>query len=205
MQLRAAMYDGAHKQLSDTIIDARVCECCPTAVALAADGPVAAYRNRSAGEIRDIYVTRLAAGRWTMPVPVHRDNFKIEGCPVNGPAVAARGRTSCRLVHGSQRDEPVALAFSRRRRTFGAPSKPTTRSRSAAWSWRSKKVVPRLSDGLSRPRRRRSSRFGACSRTAPGRPPLRWRISPARAIRGWPSCATKSCSRGPKANRSPPA
>ena len=92
MQLRAAMYDGAHKQLSDTMIDARVCECCPTAVALAADGPVAAYRNRSAGEIRDIHVTRLAAGRWTMPVPVHRDNFKIEGCPVNGPAIAARGK-----------------------------------------------------------------------------------------------------------------
>ena len=76
MQLRAAMYDGAHKQLSDTMIYARVCECCPTAVALAADGPVAAYRNRSAGEIRDIYVTRLAAGRWTMPLPVHRDNFR---------------------------------------------------------------------------------------------------------------------------------
>jgi hypothetical protein len=27
-----------------------------------------------------------------MPVPVHRDNFKIEGCPVNGPAIAARGK-----------------------------------------------------------------------------------------------------------------
>ena len=27
-----------------------------------------------------------------MPVPVHRDNFKIEACPVNGPAIAARGR-----------------------------------------------------------------------------------------------------------------
>jgi hypothetical protein len=92
MQLRAAIYDKNHKQLSDTAIDSRVCECCPTSVAITADGPVAAYRNRSAGEIRDIYVTRLAAGRWTMPATVHRDNFKIEGCPVNGPAIAARGR-----------------------------------------------------------------------------------------------------------------
>jgi hypothetical protein len=92
MQLRAAMYDRSHKQLSDTAVVMRVCECCPTSVAVSADGPIAAYRGRSAGEIRDIYVTRLAAGRWTMPVPVHRDNYRIEGCPVNGPAIAARGR-----------------------------------------------------------------------------------------------------------------
>jgi hypothetical protein len=92
MQLRAAIYDKSHKQLSDTAIDMRVCECCPTSVAVSTDGPIAAYRNRSAGEIRDIYVTRLAAGRWTMPVLVHPDNFKIEGCPVNGPAIAATGR-----------------------------------------------------------------------------------------------------------------
>lgn len=28
----------------------------------------------------------------TAPVPVHRDGWKIGGCPTNGPAVAARGR-----------------------------------------------------------------------------------------------------------------
>jgi len=123
MQLRAAMYDGAHKQLSDTMIDARVCECCPTAVALAADGPVAAYRNRSAGEIRDIYVTRLAAGRWTMPVPVHRDNFKIEGCPVNGPAIAARGKDVVVAWFTAPNEMNRSyLAFSHDGgKTFGAP------------------------------------------------------------------------------------
>jgi len=92
MQLRAAMFDKDHKPLSDTLIDARVCECCPTSVAMTADGPIAAYRDRTAGEIRDIYVTRLSAGRWSMPINVHRDNYKIEGCPINGPAVAARGK-----------------------------------------------------------------------------------------------------------------
>jgi hypothetical protein len=123
MQLRAAMYDGAHKPLSDTMIDARVCECCPTAVALAADGPVAAYRNRSAGEIRDIYVTRLAAGRWTMPVPVHRDNFKIEGCPVNGPAIAARGKDVVVAWFTAPNEMNRSyLAFSHDGgKTFGAP------------------------------------------------------------------------------------
>jgi hypothetical protein len=123
MQLRAAAFDKTHKQLSDTVIDSRVCECCQTSVALAAEGPVAAFRDRSAAEIRDIYVTRLAGGRWSMPVPVHRDNFKIEGCPVNGPAIAARDKdvvvawfTAPKGINRSY------LAFSHDGgRTFGAP------------------------------------------------------------------------------------
>jgi hypothetical protein len=123
MQLRAAIYDSSHKQLSDTAIDARVCECCPTGVALSAEGPIAAYRNRSAGEIRDIYVTRLAAGRWTMPIPVHRDNFKIEGCPVNGPAIAAQGREAAVAWFTAPNDKPRSyIAFSHDAgRTFTAP------------------------------------------------------------------------------------
>jgi hypothetical protein len=27
-----------------------------------------------------------------MPLNVHRDNYKIEGCPINGPAIGARGK-----------------------------------------------------------------------------------------------------------------
>jgi hypothetical protein len=123
MQLRAAIFDKSHKQLSDTVIDPRVCECCPTSVALTADGPIAAFRNRSTGEIRDIYVTRLLAGRWTMPVPVHRDNFKIEGCPVNGPSVAARGRDVVVAWFTAPKDVNRSyLAFSHDGgKTFGAP------------------------------------------------------------------------------------
>jgi len=123
MQLRAAIYDKSHKQLSDTAIDMRVCECCPTSVAVSADGPIAAYRNRSAGEIRDIYVTRLAAGRWTMPVLVHRDNFKIEGCPVNGPAIAATGRDVAIAWFTAPNDKNRSyIAFSHDSgKTFAAP------------------------------------------------------------------------------------
>ena len=123
MQLRAAMFDKNHKQLSDTAIDSRVCECCPTSVALSADGPIAAYRNRSAGEIRDIYVTRLASGRWTMPVNVHRDNFKIEGCPVNGPSIAAQGREVAIAWFTAPNDKNRSfVAFSHDSgRTFTAP------------------------------------------------------------------------------------
>jgi len=91
MQLRAAMFDKAHKALSDSLVDSRVCECCPTSVATTTDGPIAAYRDRSATDIRDINVIRLVAGKWSMPVQVHRDNFKIDACPINGPSIAANG------------------------------------------------------------------------------------------------------------------
>jgi hypothetical protein len=90
MQLRAATFNKDHKLLSDTAIATRVCECCPTSVAIGSRGPIAAYRNRSVGEIRDVYVTRLDSGRWSTPVSVHQDNFKIDGCPINGPSIAAR-------------------------------------------------------------------------------------------------------------------
>ena len=41
--------------------------------------------------MRDIYITRMVDGQWTEGTPVHRDGWVIPACPVNGPAVAARG------------------------------------------------------------------------------------------------------------------
>src|SRR6185436_6584396 len=121
MQLRSAAFDKAHKSLSDTLIDSRVCECCPTSVALAADGPIAAYRNRTAAEIRDIYITRLGAGKWSMPLRVHADNFKIEACPINGPAIAANGKdVAVAWFTAPNEKEQSLIAFSHDGgRTFG--------------------------------------------------------------------------------------
>jgi hypothetical protein len=92
MSLRAATFAPDGQQLSETILDERVCECCPTAVAVTTDGPLAAFRNRSDEEVRDIYVTRLVNGHWTTPAAVHHDRWQIQACPVNGPALAARDR-----------------------------------------------------------------------------------------------------------------
>jgi hypothetical protein len=92
MTLRGATFDRSGTQIAEVEIDGRVCECCPTAIAITADGPIAAYRNRAEGEIRDIYVSRLVNGRWTDGVVVHADNWRIPACPVNGPALSASGR-----------------------------------------------------------------------------------------------------------------
>jgi hypothetical protein len=92
MSVRAASYDTAGKQIAEGPIDARVCECCPTAAAVTSDGPIMAYRDRSDQEIRDIYISRYVNGRWTTPTAVHHDNWKIAACPVNGPALSADGK-----------------------------------------------------------------------------------------------------------------
>src|SRR5690606_40682603 len=49
------------------------------------------YRDRTVDEIRDIHVARLEDGAWRTLPAVHADNWKIAGCPVNGPAIAATG------------------------------------------------------------------------------------------------------------------
>lgn len=74
------------------VVDGDTCSCCPTAVALTDAGPIAAYRDHEPGEIRDIAVVRFVDGRWSAPAVAHRDGWKINGCPTNGPALAANGR-----------------------------------------------------------------------------------------------------------------
>jgi hypothetical protein len=75
----------------EVLLDQRACDCCQTAVALTARGPVVAYRDRSAEEVRDIAVVRLVDGEWTPPRTLHEDGWSISGCPVNGPAAHAAG------------------------------------------------------------------------------------------------------------------
>jgi hypothetical protein len=123
MALRATTFDTAGTQLKEVVVDARVCECCPTAAARTADGIIVAYRNRSAGEIRDIYVTRLVNDRWTQPIAVHHDGWMIHGCPVNGPAISAADRDVAVAWFTAQDGMGRTLvAFSRDAgRTFAAP------------------------------------------------------------------------------------
>jgi hypothetical protein len=88
----AAVVDAQGAAGPESFLDERVCDCCQTAAARTDDGVVVAYRDRGPDEIRDISVVRFAGGRWSEPRPVHRDGWRIDGCPVNGPALDARGR-----------------------------------------------------------------------------------------------------------------
>jgi hypothetical protein len=123
MGLRAAIFSRAGQELREVAIDTRVCDCCPTSIATTADGPIVAFRNRSEKDVRDIYVSRLVAGRWTMPAPVHADGWQIEACPINGPSVSARNRDVAVAWFTALKDEGKAwLAFSHDAgKTFGQP------------------------------------------------------------------------------------
>ena len=123
MSVRFATFGRDWKQTSEVPIDLRVCECCPTSAAVTAEGPIVAYRNRTEDEVRDIFVSRLGRGEWSVPVAVHPDAWKIAACPVNGPMLAARGRDVAIAWFTAQGDKPSAfVAFSKDAgRTFGSP------------------------------------------------------------------------------------
>jgi hypothetical protein len=87
--LRIAALDSAGRVTAREVVDELVCDCCQPAAAMTLAGPVLAYRDRTPDEIRDIVVVRRAAGRWQPPVNAGADGWHIEGCPVNGPAIAA--------------------------------------------------------------------------------------------------------------------
>jgi hypothetical protein len=95
------------------VLDERVCECCSTSAVSTAHGPLIAYRDRSPKEVRDIYVIRLADGTWTPPQRVHDDGWLIAACPVNGPAVDARGPlVAIAWFTGASGRPAVRVAFS---------------------------------------------------------------------------------------------
>jgi hypothetical protein len=123
MSLRAAVFDRTGAQLSESLVDERVCDCCPTAVAITSDGPIVAFRDRSPTEIRDIAVARTVAARWSPPTAVHDDGWQIAACPVNGPAVTANGRIAAVAWMTGKDDKGRAFAaFSKDGgATFGAP------------------------------------------------------------------------------------
>jgi hypothetical protein len=72
--------------------------------------------------LRDISVAQLTATGWTTPQPVHADGWHMTGCPVNGPAIDARGRDVA-VAWFTAPDRPrVRLAFSSDGgRTFSEP------------------------------------------------------------------------------------
>jgi len=105
------------------LLDDRICDCCQTAAAMTSAGAVVVYRDRSPEEIRDIAILRRVNGKWTQPARVHADEWHIEGCPVNGPSVAASGQdVAVAWFTGARDTARVKVAFSHDAgATFGAP------------------------------------------------------------------------------------
>jgi hypothetical protein len=124
MTLRYTAFGRDGQAAPESLLDERVCECCQTSAALTSEGPIVVYRDRSAEEVRDISIVRLRDGKWSVPAPVHRDGWKIDGCPVNGPAVAASGRRAVvAWFTGAGGNYRVRAAFSNDAgESFGPPA-----------------------------------------------------------------------------------
>ena len=111
--LRFAEFAADGKLNSDVIVDADVCTCCQTALAITRHGPIIAYRDHDAGEIRDISVVSYRNGKWSSPRPVHRDGWQINACPVNGPAIAVSDDRVAVAWYTAAGDTPIIkVAFS---------------------------------------------------------------------------------------------
>lgn len=124
MQLMSTTFEAGRFQ-AERAIDTRVCECCQTGMARTPDGLVVVYRDRSPDEVRDIGLVRLVDGSWTEPRILNPDGWTINGCPVNGPQVAATGdRVAVAWFTAAGGDPKVQLVSSTDGgETFGPPTR----------------------------------------------------------------------------------
>ncbi|MCU0396021.1 MAG: hypothetical protein MUF29_08925, partial [Chitinophagaceae bacterium] len=123
MTLRGAVVDLHGRKLEEWELDNRVCDCCQTTGAVSEDGPVVVYRNRSEEEVRDMGVVRYANGGWSAPDILYPQDWKISGCPVNGPRMEARGKQLAVAFFSAAHDTAsVHVIFSADGgKTFGKP------------------------------------------------------------------------------------
>lgn len=121
--LRFAEFSLNGERLTDELVDADVCTCCPLATADTVNGPIVAYRDHFKTEIRDISIVRRVDGKWTEPRPVHNDGWEIAGCPANGAAIQADGTRVATAWFTAANERPrVRLALSNDAgATFGEP------------------------------------------------------------------------------------
>jgi len=92
MTLRSAIINKSGNIIDEYVLDERVCDCCPTDAVSSEDAIIVVYRDRSENEIRDILSVCFQNGKWSDPNIVSQDKWKINGCPVNGPAIDALGK-----------------------------------------------------------------------------------------------------------------
>lgn len=98
----------------DTLVDASVCDCCQTSLTAFPDGSaLLSYRARRAGELRDIHVTRFRGTAWDEPRSLNSDDWRIAGCPVNGPQLASDGgRVAVAWFTAADNDPRTLASFS---------------------------------------------------------------------------------------------
>jgi hypothetical protein len=118
-QLSQIFFARLNEPASARPIASGVCYCCKTSVAVGRDGSiVASWRHVYPGNVRDIAFTKSTDGGRTFapPVRVSDDNWKLDVCPENGPAVGVDPGNAIHvvwptLVQGEPGTEPTMALF----------------------------------------------------------------------------------------------
>ncbi len=122
MALLSAQVDVNGQVVARSVLDGHVCSCCQPTLKTTDQGWLAAYRDRSPGEVRDI--TAIAGKRSVVhgQTTLH-DGWVIKGCPLNGPALSVQDSRAALAWFTAAGDRPqVRLAVSQDGgRSFEAP------------------------------------------------------------------------------------
>jgi hypothetical protein len=111
--LMRTIVDASGKEIKEERLDSDVCSCCPTAVAKTTKGLMVVYRSHTPADIRDIAAIRFENGQWLPSKIIHADNWKLNACPINAAAIAARGNHSAISWFTGAQDAPkVQMIFS---------------------------------------------------------------------------------------------
>ena len=114
MTVRTNSLDRQGRLGTEVELDARSCECCQARIVRTSAGLLAAYRDRSPTEIRDIAIVRQVNGRWQPPAVVAPDGWEHRACPVNGPALVADGNRVTLTWYTGVNDQPRVYAVQSR-------------------------------------------------------------------------------------------
>ena len=114
MTVRTNSLDRQGRLGAEVELDARSCECCQARIVRTSAGLLAAYRDRSPTEIRDIAIVRQVNGRWQPPAVVAPDGWEHRACPVNGPALVADGSRVTLTWYTGVNDQPRVYAVQSR-------------------------------------------------------------------------------------------
>jgi len=119
-QLSKLFFGNVEDASSARPLTGGVCYCCKTSIAAGADGSIyAAWRQVYPGNVRDIAFTmsRDRGRTFTPPLRVSEDQWVLDGCPENGPALAVDGRNRVHVVwptlvaSGTGQSEPTMALF----------------------------------------------------------------------------------------------
>ena len=112
MTIRTAEVSKTGVIFNETQLDGRTCDCCQTSITMTQNGPMIVYRDRSKHEIRDIYYSEKKDSIWSTPKAIFNDNWKINGCPVNGPKVVSNKKNTVTAWFTAADEKPqVKVSF----------------------------------------------------------------------------------------------